>query len=422
VNDGPADKVERRAVASLIPYAKNARTHSPAQIAQIAASIKEWGWTIPVLLDERDGIIAGHGRVLAAKKLGLVDVPCMVARGWSDAQRKAYALADNKLALNAGWDEELLALEIAELQSLAFDTELIGFDDIELARILAERTGGLTDPDDAPEAPAVPVSGLGDVWLMGNHRLVCGDSTNAESVDKALGGARPHLMVTDPPYGVDYDPDWRNRAARAGSMVHTIGATAIGKIANDGRADWREAWALFPGDAAYVWHGGLASSIVSESLAASGFEIRSQMVWNKDRLIIGRGHYHWKHEPCWYAVRKGKSGHWAGDRKQSTVWDIAHRAGETGHSAQKPVECMKRPIENNSQPGDAVYDPFVGSGTTIIAGEITGRRVLAIELSPVYVDVSILRWMAFTGKDAILESTGETFGAIKVRRHGEKAA
>jgi ParB-like chromosome segregation protein Spo0J len=170
MNDWPADKVERRPVASLVPYAKNARTHSPAQINQIAASIKEWGWTVPVLLDEHDGIIAGHGRVLAAKKLGLVDVPCMVARGWSDAQRKAYALADNKLALNAGWDEELLALEIAELQSLAFDTELIGFDDIELARILAERTGK-TDPDDAPEPPAVPVSALGDLWLLGIGRV-----------------------------------------------------------------------------------------------------------------------------------------------------------------------------------------------------------------------------------------------------------
>jgi DNA modification methylase len=430
MNDWPADKVERRAVASLIPYAKNARTHSPAQIGQIAASIKEWGWTVPVLLDERDGIIAGHGRVLAAKKLGLVDVPCMVARGWSDAQRKAYALADNQLSLNAGWDEELLALEIAELQSLAFDTELIGFDDIELARILAERTGK-TDPDDAPEPPAVPVSALGDLWLLGDHRLVCGDSTTVESVDKALGGARPHLMVTDPPYGVEYDANWRNEPEKLNLRSHTAlgGVNAkkrnatIGKVLNDDRSDWTAAWALYRGDVAYVWHGERQGPDLAVHFRKFGFEPRNLIVWAKDGLVISRGHYHPQHEGCWYLVRKGATGHWAGDRKQSTLWQIPkNRKNETGHSAQKPVECMRRPIENNSRPGDSVYEPFSGSGTTIIAGEMTGRRVLAIELSPVYVDVAVERWQNFTGREATHAETGETFGAIKVRRHGEKAA
>ena len=194
----PADKVERRALERLAPYARNARTHSPAQVDQIAASIREWGWTVPVLLDERDGIIAGHGRLLAAKKLGLGEIPCMVARGWSEAQRKAYVLADNKLALNAGWDEELLKIELGDLRELDFNIDLTGFGLEEVELLLADKTAGLTDPDDAPEPPAVPVSELGDVWLLGPHRLVCGDSTKADDVAKALGGVNPHLMVTDP--------------------------------------------------------------------------------------------------------------------------------------------------------------------------------------------------------------------------------
>jgi DNA modification methylase len=417
----PADKVERRQVDSLIPYARNARTHSPEQICQIAASIREWGWTVPVLLDERGGIIAGHGRVLAAIKLGLREVPCMVAVGWSDAQRKAYVLADNKLALNAGWDEELLRTEIIELQQLAFDTELIGFNDIELARILAERNSGLTDPDEAPEPPAIPVTELGDVWVLGNHRVVCGDSTTVESVDKALNGVKPHLMVTDPPYGVEYDAGWRNRVHRADGTV--VGGMAVGKVLNDDRADWREAWALFPGDVAYVWHAGLHANSVFDSLTVSGFNMRAQIIWAKQQFAIGRGDYHFKHEPCWYAVRKGKTGHWASDRKQTTLWEIDKpQKSENGHSTQKPVECMKRPIENNSSPGQAVYEPFSGSGTTIIAGEMTGRSVHAIELSPAYVDVAIERWQNFTGREATLADTGETFGAIKAKRNGEKAA
>jgi ParB-like chromosome segregation protein Spo0J len=210
----PADKVERRSVAKLVPYARNARTHSPEQVDQIAASIREWGWTNPVLVDEEGGIIAGHGRVLAAKKLGLADVPCMVARGWSDAQRKAYVLADNKLALNAGWDDVALGLELGELQALNFDLGLTGFSLAEIGVLTADRTEGLADPDDTPDVPADPVSAFGDVWLLGSkHRLVCGDSTAPESVDKALNCVKPHLMVTDPPYGVNYDPNWRNKAA-----------------------------------------------------------------------------------------------------------------------------------------------------------------------------------------------------------------
>lgn len=420
----PADAVERRAVSDLIPYARNARTHSDEQVAQIAASIKEWGWTNPILVDGDGGIIAGHGRVLAARKLGLDDVPCMVARGWSEAQKRAYILADNQLALNAGWDIELLKLEVGDLSLLGFDLGLMGFSEDILAGLLNDGTEGLTDPDDVPDLPEEPTTVLGDVYLLGAHRLTCGDSTNATDVARALGGVKPHLMVTDPPYGVEYDPSWRNDAG-----IGSAGA-AKGVVMNDDRADWREAWALFPGSTAYVWHGGLHALTVAESLQACKFGIRSQIIWVKTRPAISRGNYHWQHEPAFYAskdgpddgwqerfepehevasyaVRKGQTAGWVGDRKQSTVWFIEHIKSDTGHGTQKPVECMRRPILNNSSPGQAVYDPFLGSGTTLIAAEMTGRACHGLELSPAYCDVIVKRWEDFTGKEAVRLSADE---------------
>jgi DNA modification methylase len=241
---------------------------------------------------------------------------------------------------------------------------------------------------------------------MGNHRIVCGDCTDADVVGKALNGIKPHLMVTDPPYGVEYDPEWRSKAGINKNKAK------MGVVLNDDRADWRETWALFPGEVAYIWHGGLHAATVADSLVACGFSIRSQIIWSKDRFALSRGHYHWQHEPCWYAV-KG-AGHWAGDRKQATVWNIPARDDSgVGHGTQKPVECMKRPIENNSSPGQAVYEPFSGSGTTIIAGEMTGRHIHACELNPAYVDVAVTRWQDFTGNKAILEATGQTFSEVK---------
>lgn len=396
-------------VDALIPYAKNSRTHSEAQVAQIAASIREFGWTNPVLLDEDGTIIAGHGRILAARKLGMAAVPYLTLAGLTPAQRRAYVIADNKLALNAGWDDELLKVELETLRDEdKYDLAKTGFSEQELDELLqAGVKEGETDPDDIPETPAKSVSILGDVWVLGNHRIVCGDCTHADVVAKALNGVKPHLMVTDPPYGVEYDANWRNEADRANGEA--IGARAVGKVLNDDKADWREAWALFPGDVAYVWHAGIMAGAVADSLAAAGFEIRSQIVWGKTRFAISRGHYHWQHEPCWYSVRKGATGHWAGDRKQTTLWQIAHSKSETGHSTQKPVEAMRRPMENNSSAGHAIYEPFSGSGTTIIAGEQTGRSVHAIELNPLYVDVAVTRWEKFTGKQAVNESTGKSF-------------
>ena len=254
--------------------------------------------------------------------------------------------------------------------------------------------------------------------LVCRHRIICGDSTSADTVSVLLGDVKPHLMVTDPPYGVEYDANWRNERARTseGMGNRALGAGAVGLVMNDGRADWREAWALFPGDVAYVWCASLHSHEVAESIVASGYDLRSQIIWDKTRLIIGRGHYHWQHEPCWYAVKQGATGHWSGDRKQTTVWSIPHQKSETGHSTQKPVECMKRPIENNSSPGQAVYEPFSGSGTTIIAGEMTGRHIYAIELNPAYVDVAIKRWQDFTGQAATLEGDGRAFAGLEAER------
>jgi DNA modification methylase len=394
----PADAVERRSVSALVPYAANARTHSAGQIDQIAASIRQWGFTVPVLVDEKSEIIAGHGRLLAAQQLGLDTVPVMVAKGWTAKQIRAYRLADNQLALNAAWDVKLLAAELGELTDMV---ELIGFSEDELLRVLGGRQG-LTDPDEAPPLPEEPVTKRGDLWICGRHRLLCGDATSAEDVARLLGEVKPNLMVTDPPYGVNYDPEWRDRHDLG------IGERSRGRVLNDDRADWTDAWELFPGDVAYVWSAPGPLQVQSfESLQAARFEVRQQIIWAKQHFAMSRGHYHYQHEPCWYAVRKGQTGGWNGDRAQSTLWQIANNnafggGGEEkfGHSTQKPVECMRRPILNNSNAGQAVYDPFVGSGTTMIAAEMEGRQAFCMDISEAYVDVAVARWEAFTGEKA----------------------
>jgi len=396
----------------LIPYAMNSRTHSDTQVDQVAASITEFGFTNPILVDDFNVIIAGHGRLMAAKKLGMDKVPTITLGNLTEAQRKAYVIADNKLALNAGWDDQALQAELERLKELDFDLELTGFDADELAKLLEpEQVEGLTDEDDVPDVPENPVSREGDIWVCGNHKIICGDSTNPQHIENLLGSVKPHLMVTDPPYGVEYDADWRNKAKRADGSV--IGGSALGVVENDDKADWREAWALFEGDVAYVWHSGLFAGTVADSLTACDFTLRSQIIWAKSNFAIGRGDYHWHHEPCWYAVRKSKKGHYSGDRKQTTLWRIDKpMKSETGHSTQKPVECMRKPIENNSSVGQAVYEPFSGSGTTMIACEQTGRHCYAVELNPAYVDIAVKRWQDFAGKKAVLESTGQTFDEV----------
>ena len=407
-----AQAIAHRPVDALIPYVRNARTHSEAQVALIAGSIREFGFTNPVLVDGANGIIAGHGRVLAARKLGLATVPVIELAHLTETQKRAYVLADNKLAEQAGWDRDLLALEAGELNDLGMDLTALGFETGEIDALLDH---GVADPREeaTPEPPAEPVSRPGDLWLLGNHRLICGDATDAATVARLLDGVTPHLMVTDPPYGVEYDPAWRNDTGSSQTK-------RTGKVRNDDRADWRAAWVLFPGDVAYVWHGALHAATVAESLTASGFQIRAQIVWAKERLVLSRGDYHWQHEPCWYAVRKTGRGHWCGGRKQTTLWQIPNRDQDaaTVHGTQKPVECMRRAMLNNSSPGQAVYEPFCGSGTSLIAAETTGRACHAIELDPAYVDVAIQRWQAFADAEAVLAGDGRNFAEVRLERLG----
>ena len=394
---------------SLIPYAANARTHSDEQVALIAGSIREFGFANPVLVDGDNGVIAGHGRLLAARRLGIDLVPVIELGHLSEPQKRAYILADNKLAERAGWDREMLALEAGELADLGVDLGALGFEASELDALLRAEP----DPreEETPGPPDLPISQAGDLWLLGPHRLLCGSATDPADVTRLVGGVRPHLMATDPPNGVTYDPGWRNRAGL--SMTKRTG-----RVLNDNRADWREAWALFPGDVAYVWHGALHAATVAASLEVSGFAIRSQIIWAKERLVLSRGDYHWQHEPCWYCVRDKGKGYWNGDRRQTTLWSIPSRDQDatTAHGTQKPVECMRRPMLNNSSPGDAVYDPFIGSGTSVIAAETTRRMCLGLELDPAYVDVAVRRWERFTGGTARLEGQGLTLAEAQAER------
>lgn len=411
-------EIRVRAVADLKPYDRNARTHSAAQIDQLARSIQEFGFTNPVLVTEDGLIVAGHGRVEAARKLGIKAVPTLALSGLTPEQVRAYTLADNRLALDAGWDFDLLRAEMLDLRDLGFDTSVLGFDDLELEKLFApDGAGGLTDDDAIPEAADRVVSLTGDLWILGPHRLLCGDSTSATDVARLLGDVRPGLMVTDPPYGVEYDPSRRRRAQSAGSKP------AQGQVANDDRADWREAWSLFAGDVAYVWHGMKAAAVVEESLAAAGFEVRSQIVWAKSKAVVSPKNINPKtmgyapaHECCFYAIRKGGRSGWHGGRQQTTLWQIEHQASETGHGTQKPVQAMLRPIENNSSPGQAVYEPFSGSGTTIIAAQRSGRSCLAMELKPEYVDLAVRRWQDYSGQTATLADDGRTFDEIAASR------
>ena len=314
-------------------------------------------------------------------------------------------LADNRIALNAGWDAEMLKLELTDLGKLGSDLNILGFSEQELAVALGAPGAGLVHEDEIPELSETAVSRQGDIWLLGPHRLGCGDSGDAATVAAVLRAARPQLMVTDPPYGVEYDPAWRHRRGVNNSARKD-------KIRNDEVADWSPAWSLFPGEIAYVWHGALRSTIVAESLFKSGFTIRAQIIWAKERLVMSQGDYHWQHEPCWYAVRK--KGNWTGDRKQTTLWTIptGGQDAETRHATQKPVECMRRPMLNNSSPGQAIYEPFLGSGTTLIAAQSCARVCLAIEIDPLFVDLAIRRWQAFTGEKAIRESDGALFETL----------
>ena len=405
------DKIKMVAIGDLSCHPDNPRR---GDVDAIRASISANGFYGALVVQRSTGyILAGNHRFMAAQAEGLDKVPVIYVDA-SDEDSKAILVGDNRLSDLAENDPALLAALLQAIQAREQGLTGTGYSDDDLAELLAAGIDGdesLEGEDEVPETPEKPVSRPGDLWVLGSHRLICGDATVATDVERLLGPVKPLLMVTDPPYGVEYDPSWRNKA----------GATATkrtGKILNDDRSDWREAWALFPGDVAYVWHGALHAATVAESLEIAGFNVRSQIIWAKDRLVLSRGDYHWQHEPCWYAVKKTGKGHWAGDRKQTTLWQIANRDqdAKTIHGTQKPVECMRRPILNNSSPGQAVYEPFMGSGTTLIAAESTGRVCYGVELNPAYVDVAIARWQNITGQKARLVDDGRSFGGLKDER------
>jgi DNA modification methylase len=431
-----ASRIEHWPLDRFIPYARNARTHSDEQVAQIAASIKEFGFVNPILVGPDRVIIAGHARLLAARKLGLAEAPVIIIEGLTENQRRALAIADNKLPMNAGWDDAMLQIEIEALRDADYDLDLIGFEDEELRMLLArqEASAGLTDEDAIPEPPPEPVSAPRDLWFLGEHRLICGDCTDADVVSRLLNGAKPLLLVTDPPYGIELDSEWRDRAGLNGCgpaepsymKKRTKGHTET-TISGDTRADWSEAYELVPSlQVAYVWHASRFTREVLNGLERVGYLYPQQIIWNKGRVVLTRTLYWFQHEPCWF-VRK-KNAPWFGKpgSENSTIWDSPSPKFIMGgsdeekfdHPTQKPVELMREPIRNHTVPGEIVYEPFCGSGTTLIAAEQTGRICYACELDPKYVDVIVRRWQAFTGKQATFDRDGRTFDEIAEERIG----
>ena len=397
-------EIKMFAVTDLRPYERNPKTHPDDQVEMIVRSINEFGWTTPVLIDNDNNVIAGHGRLLAADKIGMTEVPTIRIEHLTPEQVRAYRIADNRLTELGGWDTADLIAELDALKMDDFDVELTGFSLEDLAR--------MKPPDEAanetPEPPETPVTQEGDIWTLGRHRIICGDSTDADTVKLLLNGNKPNLMVTDPPYGVQYDAEWRDSAANSGA-IGTIDPYPVstGKVVNDHTAEWSKVIdAHSECSVVYLWGPSLSVEFAS-ILTGNQYDLRSCIIWRKPNFVISRGHYHWQHENLWYGVKRGQSASWKGDRRQSTIWDIPslqpmgrsqdEADGSTGHSTQKPVECMERPIRNHA--GD-VYDPFVGSGTTVIASERQERRCYAVEINPAYCDVTVERWENYTGGKA----------------------
>ena len=409
-------RIEQVKLDALIPYARNSRTHSDAQVAQIAASIKEFGFTNPVLIDETGSIIAGHGRVMAARKLAIADVPSIRLTHLTEAQKKAYVIADNKLALNAGWDDEMLAVEITDLKDMGFDLDLTGFNTDEIEALLAPTgTEGLTDEDAVPEVPEAPVTVLGDVWLLGKHRVMCGDSTSIDAVDKLMDGKKAALMQTDPPYGIAYVKNAKSKGQGKQHVDIENDDLDGEKLQEFLEEVIRSALPSLNDDAAYyLWHPMLTQGtfFAAAAAAAADILIHRQIIWCKPSLVFGRGDYHWQHELCFYGWRRGNKPPFYGPRNQTTLWKIGRETNKN-HPTAKPVELWNAPIENHTKPGMVIYEPFSGSGSQIIAAEKLGRKCYAMELSPQYVDLTVQRWQEFTGQTATLESNGKPFIALK---------
>jgi len=399
-----ASKIDRLSVEKLIPYAKNSRTHSAEQVAQIAASIKEFGFNNPVLIDEDNGIIAGHGRVMAAQKLGLQAVPCIRLAHLSDTQRKAYVIADNRLALNAGWDDQMLTLELQELDGEDFDLSLLGFEADELNALLnpIKETEGLTDEDAVPDVPEEPKTKPGDIYQLGRHRLMCGDSTSIDAVEKLMDGQLADILITDPPYNVAYEGKTKEALT----------------IKNDEMSDdqfrqfLRDAFVaadtvMKSGAVFYIWHADSEGYNFRGACKDTNWKVRQCLIWNKDTMVMGRQDYHWKHEPCLYGWKDGAGHLWATDRKQVTIIECKRPKRNDVHPTMKPVELIEYQLLNNTKGQDIVLDLFGGSGSTMIAAEKNGRTARLMELDPKYCDVIVKRWEDFTGQKAKLANFAE---------------
>jgi DNA modification methylase len=407
-----APKIEQRSVAKLIPYAANSRTHSDAQVAQIAASIKEFGWTNPILVSGDNSIIAGHGRLMAARKLDMEEVPVIVLDHLSKAQQRALVIADNQLAMNAGWDMNMLKAEIEDLNLENFNLELLGFDDDFLDGLLKTApSGGNTDEDAVPEVPETPKTVLGDVWVLGNHRLMCGDSTSVTAFDQLMDGAKADMIFTDPPYGMSYGGGRAAGSTKKGALVKAHGmiinddlqgndliALVRDAIATSG-ALTKEGGALY---ACFTWR---TYAEFEAGLESCGYKVKACIVWDKKSIGLGNSNYRPQHEFIFYC-----GGQWYGDKSESDVWHMSRGAtGKYVHPTQKPVELVERALSNSSKAGDVVIDCFGGSGSTLIACEKNNRHSRLMELDPKYCDVIIKRWQDFSGKVAIHAETGETF-------------
>ena len=402
--------IEYIPLVELIPYINNSRTHSDEQVSQICASIKEFGFTNPILIDEENGIIAGHGRLLAAAKLGLEIIPTVRLVGLTEAQKKAYVIADNQLALNAGWNLELLKIEIDHLKELDFDLDLLGFGDA-LADMFPETIQeGLKDEDDVPEMPVEPITRTGDVWVMGKHRLMCGNSCSFDDMAILMEGTLADVWLTDPPYNVAYE----------GKTKESL------KIQNDSMSDDNFRQFLVDaystanehikcGAVFYIWHADSEGFNFRAAAKDAGWKVRQCLIWKKQSMVLGRQDYQWQHEPCLYGWKEGASHLWASDRKQTTILEFNRPSRNAEHPTMKPVELFEYCLLNNTKGGDVVLDSFGGSGTTLSAAEKNNRVARLMELDPKYCDVIVKRWQEFTGKKATLESTGEQFDEIAAR-------
>ncbi len=405
----PADRVERRPIDALIPYARNARTHSDAQIAQIAASMIEWGWTNPVLIGQDGQILAGHGRVLAARKLGYSDCPVMIAEGWSEAKKRAYILADNRIAENAGWDDAMLRTELEALQADGFDIDLTGFDPDALAELLAgEETDqtGEVDDDDVPDEAVAVVSCPGDLWVLGEHRLLCGDATDPQDYARLLVDGPADMVFIDPPYNVDYANSAKDRLRgtqrpilndNLGAAFHDFLLAALTPTLAHCRG------------AIYIAMSSSELDVLQAAFRAAGGRWSTFIIWAKNKFTMGHADYQRQYEPILYGWPEDAKRHWCGDRDQGDVWHINRQHRNDLHPTMKPVELVERCLRNSSRPGEIVLDGFGGSGTTLIAAHKSGRRARLMELDPKYVDVIVRRWQTWSGEQAVRDSDGVAF-------------